>query len=523
MNPLSLSPAARQNALARSMYRKLFRECQRLPPNASLAHLDQWVEEIQIEDRDTLRSCLKSSFRRPNKNDDLGSISSNNNQNLNTKNPENKEEIEGKGGIQRAMEGLKYLQALDLSKLSESENEARVVSQKDDETERISNNEEQDSYSLHSPISSYNLLRSVEWLPHVSEMTVAETKSAEFPLFPLWGPLFGDEGRTLPPLSGFLETPVHGLETPIRIVEPRYLKMYQDLLSSADPSSRKFIVPFPHPYRPGKFAAFGWMYEIVRAEDEFEGTVASVLSRDFYPRDFHPRDFSSEKEPVSLFADAWNCISQRVCHHIVTQPVKIHGIINPEDHDTKSTYLRVRADIHCEDEYNLNTPDTNSIHREKPRSEDLQPLQKLLQQLLSSDNNNRQIDKAHIGRLLKASGEGSIWRVVQVYILNLKAEIIQLQMKIATRIEVLAKSQQQRSSSTNSNNNDDMEWKKFITNDMVPFAQGPYKSHLRSMLIEVSTLIPWLLQEESHKARCHLMCERIRERSVNDSLRFNQW
>ena len=491
MNPLSLSRAARQNVLARSLYRKLLRECQRLPPNASLVHLDQWVGDTRIEDRDTLCSCLKSSFRLRNKNDDLVSISSNNNQKQNNEKSNNKEKIEGKEGIQRAMKGLKYLLTLDLSKLSESETEARVVSQKDDETERISNNEGQDSYSLQSPISSDALMRSVEWLPHVSEMTVTETESAEFPLFPLLGPLFpDDQGKRLPLLSQFSETPVNGMEIPLRIFEPRYRKMYQDLLSSADTSSRKFIVPFPHPHRPGQFAAFGWIYEIVRVKD---------------------------------VADESNGIFQLVCHHIVTKPVKILGIINPEDYDTKSTYLRVRADILGEDEDKGNTEDTNSILREKPSSADLQPLEKLLHQLqnqplsLSSDNNNRQIDKSLIGRLLMASGEGSIWPVVQVWILNLQTEILRLQMKISTRIQVQAKSEQQRSSSNNSNSNDDMEWQEFITEDMVSLAQEPYKSHLRCMLIEVSTLIPWLLQGESHKAQCHLMCERIRERLVNET------
>jgi Lon protease-like protein len=488
MNPLSLSPAARQNALARSLYRKLFRECQRLPPNASLVHLDQWVGDTQIKDQNALRSCLRSSFRRRN-NTDLMSFS-NNNQKQNNEKPNNRDEIEGKEGIRRAMEGLKYLLTFDLSKLSESETEARVSSH-EDEMGGTLNNEGQHSYSLQSPISSDDLLRSVEWLPHVSEMKVTETESSEFPIFPLLGPLFpDDQGKRLPLLSQFSDTPVNGMEIPLRIFEPRYRKMYQDLLSSADTSSRKFIVPFPHPYRPGQFAAFGWIYEIVRVKD---------------------------------VADESNGVFQLVCNHIVTQPVKILGIINPEDYDTRSTYLRVRADIlgEDEDEGNTedNTEDTNSILRTKPSSADLQPLEELLHQLqnqplsLSSDNNNRQIDKYLIDRLLMASGEGSIWPVVQVWILNLQTEILRLQMKISTRIQVQAKAEQQRSS----NNNNNTEWQEFITEEMVSLAQEPYKSHLRCMLIEVSTLIPWLLQEESHKARCHQMCERIRERLVNET------
>ena len=492
MNPLSLSPAARQNALARSLYRKLFRECQRIPPNASLVHLNQWVDDTQIKDRDTLRSCLRSSFRRRNNYNPI-SFSSNN-EKINSS--EFETTMGAKEGIQRGMEGLKYCLSLDLSQLSEAPTEAHVSPQ-EFETGRTSNSQGQDSYSLQSPISSDDLLRSVEWLPHVSEMKDTETKdteieSSQLPIFPLSGPIFpDDQGKRLPLLSQFSDAPVVGMEIPLQIFEPRYRKMYQDLLSSADTSKRRFVVPFPHPYRPGQFAAFGWIYEIVDVKD---------------------------------VADESNGQFQVVCNHTVTQPVKILGITNPEDYDTQLTYLRARADIvhNTEDEDGGNTQEgeenTNSTIRQKIGSADLQPLEELLQQLqnrplsLSSDNNNRQIDKNLIDRLLMASREGSIWPVAQVWIANLQTEILRLQMKISTRIQVQAKAEQQKSP-----NNNSTERQVFVTEEMVLLAQEPYKSHLRCMLIEISTLIPWLLQEQSHKAQCHQMCERIRERLVNET------
>jgi Lon protease-like protein len=401
------------------------------------------------------------------------------------------EKVDGKEAVRQAMEGLKYLLNLDLDKLTKSETESETESRV---TWTTTNKEGQDSYSLQSPISSDALLRSVEWLPHISEsdMNDMDLESSQFPIFPLAGPLFpDDQGQRLPLLSRFPDTPVAGMEVPLKIFEPRYREMYQDLLSSAD-MSRRFIVPFPHPYRPGQFAAFGWMYEIVRVKD---------------------------------VADESNGKYQLACSHVVTQPVKILGVINPKDYDTQTTYLRVRADIvhndenEVEDEGSSEKEDAiDSTLRTEQSSKDIQPLEELLQQLqsqplsLSSDNNNRPIDESLIARLLMATGEGSIWPVVHVWMSNLQTEILRLQMKISTRIQVQAKAEQQRSS-----DNDGTEWQEFVTEEMVSLAQKPYEGHLRSMLVEVSTLIPWLLQEESHKAQCRQMCERIRERLVNET------
>ena len=471
IKPLSLSPTARQRALARSLYRKILRECQQIPPEASLVHLDQWVGDTQIKDRDTLRSCLRSGFRR------RGSDIPN-------------EKNEGIEGIQRALDGLKCLLTLDLIDLTESQTETKM------ETADSTKKREDNSYSLHSPICSESLLESVEWLSLASEAKETNPRELlEFPIFPLSGPLFPDEnGERLPLLSRFSDTPVLGMDIPLQIFEPRYRKLYQDLLSSTD-GSRRFVVPFSHPYRQGTFATFGWIYEIVNVKD---------------------------------VADQSNGKFQLVCNHVVSQPIKIVGIANPEDYDTQSTYLRCFANIlpHGEDDNKDTTTTTTTMKQkkeggpdaslgEKPsNSVDLRPLEELLHQLknkqlsLSSDNNNRQVDKSLINRLLMASGEGSIWPVAQVWIRNLQTEILRLQMKISTRIQVQAKAAEQMSSS-------DKEWQDFITEEMVSLAQEPYKSHLRCMLIEVSTLIPWLLQEDSHEAQCHQLCERIRERLLN--------
>lgn len=475
MNPLS--PVTRRRALVRSLYRKLFRESDRIPDNASLVHLDQWIDNTRIKDQHTLRSCLRTSFR-------LRSITNTKKDNDNTN--------LGEERIQRAMEGLKYLIYFDLNNLK------TIPSEKDEED---LHQKARPQFPLLSTLRSTELLESIEWLPHLSEIedTRVNSYSSVFPIFPLSGPLFPDkEGKRLPLISGFSEMPVAGTEISLQIFEPRYRQMYQDLISSSstdtNKSSKSFIVPFSHPHIPGKFASFGWIYEIIRVQD---------------------------------VADETNGKFQLVCNHTVTKPVKIHCIINPSDYETKLTYLRAHADIihYNEDnvrgeqqqqqKFHIGNPEstaskaTNNSPYDMKAREDLRALKELLLQLqkspsLSSDNNNDTIERSLINRLLEASRESSIWPVVQVWISGLQIEIMQLQLKISSRIQLQAV---ERQKGTTTIPND-----KSVTENMIFLAQEPYYCHLKSMLIEVSTLIPSLLQEGSHRAQCELMCKRIRDR-----------
>merc|ERR1719491_358534 len=235
MNPLS--PVTRRRALVRSIYRKLFRESNRIPENSSLVHLDQWIDNTRIKDQHTLRSCLRTSFR-------LRSMT-------NTKRDDDNTNQGGKG-IQRAMEGLKYLIYLDPNNLK------TIPSEKDEED---LHQKARPRFPLLSALRSTELLESVEWLPHLSEIedTRVNSYSSVFPIFPLSGPLFPDKaGKRLPLVSGFSEMPVAGTEISLQIFEPRYRQMYQDLISSASTGTNKlsksFIVPFSHPHIPGKFA-----------------------------------------------------------------------------------------------------------------------------------------------------------------------------------------------------------------------------------------------------------------------------
>lgn len=370
-------------------------------------------------------------------------------------------------------------------------------------------------------VSSQDWLNSVEWLPHISEMKDTEVDSSHIPVFPLSGPVFADTRSSnqaqvasendaevpresiLPLFSQFSDVPVAGMEIPLQIFEPLYRQMYQDLLSSAHssgggpvvPPAKRFIVPFAHPHRAGQFAAFGWLYEIVRVQD---------------------------------VADETNGKLQLVCHHIVSKPVKIHSIVNPTDFHTKFTYLRASAEI-VED-----VDDARGGNTRRDGS-DLQPLEDLLRHLhheakAPSPGRSKvgESDKLLIDRLLTALGEGSIWSAVHVWVSNLQMEILQLQVQIARKIQLQAQGatsteREDRASPTDdrrtSDNgtstpgNDQQQVRGVVmTDDMILLAQRPHKEELESMLLEVSTLVPLLLQDGSQQAQCQRMCQRIRER-----------
>ncbi len=436
-----------------------------------------------------------------------------------------KDEYVRKERIQRAMEGLSVLYSLEMDNLPSLTVRLSSISSSSRVPVSIppANSPRVDFQNVSFKFSSRDWLESVEWLPHVSEMEDSSVNSSHIPVFPLSGPVFlntqcntkttldndnddvNDDSQSkgksvLPLFSQFSDVPVAGMEIPLRIFEPRYRQMYQDLLSSSHPtdgskttpSARRFIVPFAHPRRAGQFAAYGWLYEIVRVQD---------------------------------VADETNGRFQLVCHHVVTKPVKIHSIVNPTDFFTKFTYLRARADI-IEEELDTQGNDVRGS------AGNLQPLEELLRKLQrqveSSWSSNlatvAESDRILIDRLLTALGEGSIWSVVHVWVSNLQMQILQLQVQIAAKIQMQAqeeasKRQEDHTSSSTERPTDEktknqaekVEGVK-MTDEMIIRAQEPHKEDLESMLLEVSTLVPMLLQEGSLQAQCLRMCQRIRER-----------
>jgi hypothetical protein len=231
----------------------------------------------------------------------------------------------------------------------------------------------------------------------------------------------------------------------------------------------------------GQFATYGWLYEIM-----------------------HVRDI----------ADETNGRYQLVCNHLVTSPVKIHSIINPSEFDKKKTYLLANAEIidgstiDDDDDADADTAADTSSKSTDSKRQGLQQLETLLRQLQEqASDTTASEEKCLIDRMLMALGEGSIWSVAQVWISNLQMTILQIQAQIANKVQLQATAQ------TTS--------PKKVTEEMILLAQAPHKEELQSMLMEVSTLVPLLLQDGSEKLQSERLCQRIEER-LEKKLRRNE-
>jgi Lon protease-like protein len=346
-----------------------------------------------------------------------------------------------KGRIQKALEGLQFLNALDLDEIPMT-----ATTRMDVATTTV-----QSTASSSNPLEWLN---SVEWLSPLSTMETDSTVDASIhlPLFPHSSPLLpknddDDHDDWLPLFSQFSDVPLAGMEIGLQIFEPRYRQLYQDVLSNG---SKQLVVPFAHPHVRGQFAKYAWLYEIVRVQDIADETNGQVA--------------------------LW-------CQHLVTKPVRIDSIVNPSDWKTQFTYLRVQAQVLEEEE------DENGVGMPEHRHELEQGLQSLLKRTTQQQDHSDLILK-----LLMALGEGNLWSVVHVWIAHLQMRVLDLQVQIAAEIQRSNKPQQE------------------VDRDMIHKAQAPHRDELDSLLMELSTLVPLLLQEAQPKEQYQRLLQRIRDR-----------
>jgi Lon protease-like protein len=395
----------KQRLLTISLYRNLLRWC-RDAPDASLAHLSQRVGGRAVRTSDELRLLVKHEFRQ--------------------------EKEDYKQDIQRALGGLQLLYSLDIQKLPKIQPRDSLLSE---------------STRHASSTFPWEWVEAVDWLPAIDETHNTPYQPSDLPLFPLSSPLLpnGDEeNKPLPLFSPLMDMPVGGMETPLKIFEPRYREMYKDILADG---SKKFVVPVAHPFHAGRFARYAWLFEIVRVEDIADQTQGQI---------------------------------HLVAHHLVTRPVRIETIVNPADWTTQSTYLRVRGQI-LEDSF--------------AAADDLDTIGKTLRELMSHKEHRMLAE-----RMLSGLGEGSIWPVASIWVNWLQMEALDMQVKVAAAIQLQVKERLIEK----------------VEDSTIHFAQKPYRQDLESILLEVATLIPLLLQD-SPKEQCERLNSRIRSRLQSKS------
>jgi len=270
---------SKQARLVRALYRGISRWNQRLAPNASLNQFDRKVAGFRIENPATLQQALRVAFRQ--------------------------QEGDPKVKIRQAMEGLKFVNGINLDKLMEVQKESQESS--------TSTNQGSSSNSTSGGVQ--HLLDAVNWLPSISHFSdIPVEPMLHLPLFPLSGPVLPEQDTGMLPLfTAMSDVPVPGMEIDLKVFEPRYRDLYHDAIAS---KRKRFVVPFAHPMLPGVYASHGLLYEIMRLED---------------------------------VADQTNGKIQLLCHHLVTKTVRIDKIVNPSAWTSQTTYLRIQGEVIEED------------------------------------------------------------------------------------------------------------------------------------------------------------------------------
>lgn len=168
----------------------------------------------------------------------------------------------------------------------------RIWALADDEDDDDDEDEEDDDED--NPLAMG--IDSVSWLPTV---VGAKGPTGEAPT--------GTDAEVFPlfPLGGIVYTP--NSEHILNIFEPRYRQMYSDILLNG---SKKFVVSMSHPTEQGRFAQTGVLFELEDLKEVSEQTGDKI---------------------------------KYICNHKVTGRVKLNRILNPEDWETRSTYLRVEG------------------------------------------------------------------------------------------------------------------------------------------------------------------------------------
>ena len=211
-----------------------------------------------------------------------------------------------------------------------------------------------------------NGVDSVKWLPSLKNQK-SETISA-----------IRDGAQVLPffPLGGIVYTP-HSTHV-LNIFEPRYRKMYNDILMNG---SKRFVVAMAHPEEEGRFAETGVIFYLDDLKEVSEMTADQI---------------------------------KYICTHKVTGRVKIHRVINSEVWSTKEDYMRVEATIlEEENDEESDTTQLAAIGEEQSLKSSYSDLVKLQHDL--SEDVRFTMDSVDTLSVNPGGGDDSLWLTVRLW------------------------------------------------------------------------------------------------------------
>jgi hypothetical protein len=307
----------------------------------------------------------------------------------------------------------------------------------------------------------------ISWLPKLEESAPmsfydVDAKS-RFPLFPIRGPIFHEDAITslksasssldalpLPLFSLQQEIPLPGLQVPFRIFEPRYRQLYTDLSTSGD---RQVVVPFAHPFIPGRFARHGMVHELTNLQKVTEESNGKI---------------------------------QYLADHVVTNPVEIKHILNPQVWATQETYVQIHGEL-----IDLSI---DGLHTDL-----LEPLRDVVLSWKGATSHPLAT------KSLLALGVEDVWAVVSLWCKHFQQELHQLQLGVYTQVkrqaglnDILMVVNPERSQG--------------YTLDHVAKAQEPHRRRLLQLMLDTSLLVPTLLTLDE-QGKCQYLIDMMnRER-----------
>ena len=167
-----------------------------------------------------------------------------------------------------------------------------------------------------------------------------------------------------------------------------------------------------------------------------------------------------------------------MANHLVTKPILIKSVLNPQVWETQETYLQIKGQV-VKDDFVT----------------DLKPLELILQDWIDTTNNHPLAIRAMGG--LRAEG---IWGFVNVWNNYLQQELLNLQVQIA------AEAQQQGVV--------------VATDEEATKRPQPHRPRLLSLHLDIALLVPMLLQLDNEKMEYLLEVVDKERTYLNDKARI---
>eukprot|EP00977_Amphora_coffeiformis_P023312 scaffold12976_cov197-Amphora_coffeaeformis.AAC.11 len=322
----------------------------------------------------------------------------------------------------------------------------------------------------------------VEWLPsvlHCVDMDADGTSSPKnaidgthiLPLFPLSGPIHTSNAVPLPILTkhSHWQFPTPGTERTLHISEPRYRRLYGDLLSIMNMEKRLFLVPFCHPSQSGVFATHALVYQLTELND---------------------------------ISDETNGRWQYVCQHkVLDRLVRIHCVLNPHAYKTEETYLQVEVSW------------LNDADKRKHRLDNSQDDHVTTLQILKSLDESAEagvlapfaIDECK-AILKQNSGKDNVfWPLLRTWLTGLQQRLLRLELRISARVKQALRAE------LNSiyDNHDDARLQQRSRQLMKVVQQG-WRHELLQLKFDMVLSIPRVLQAPTVSGKWNVLLDLIR-------------